>query len=258
MDLQRIKNLFVRGFYKVRKKTKIYGKLDYAKYPLFVYGGIRWFSCSKEPETVEWIENFRKDDIVYDVGSNIGAYSLIMSKYAKQVYAFEPAIFNFNILTKNILYNYSKGFIENNITPLNIALSSKKSMNDFNYNSMVDGSASHVYGRNINAEGKAFRPVFSHKLLSVSIDDFITDFKAPVPNSIKIDVDGNELSILEGASETLKDKKLRSLLVEINQELKEGQTSIKLIEENGFVKSKVKTKNPRIFNYIFNRPEDAG
>jgi hypothetical protein len=35
---------------------------------------------SKEPETIEWIENFNKDDIFFDIGANIGLYSCYAAK----------------------------------------------------------------------------------------------------------------------------------------------------------------------------------
>src|SRR5262245_25440744 len=55
---------------------------------------LRLRSCYKEPETVEWIEKFvRENDVFYDIGANVGAYSLIASRFANgkaTVYAFEP------------------------------------------------------------------------------------------------------------------------------------------------------------------------
>ena len=35
---------------------------------------------TKEPETIEWINNFKKKEILYDIGANVGIYSLFASK----------------------------------------------------------------------------------------------------------------------------------------------------------------------------------
>ena len=59
------------------------GELDYPEHKLLLCDNVRIASCAKEPETVHWIETFSKDDTVFDIGANVGAYTLIMSLYAK-------------------------------------------------------------------------------------------------------------------------------------------------------------------------------
>lgn len=220
--------------YKLSKASSgmgMYGQMDYEKHKLLVFNAIRWGSCRKEPETVEWIETFGKGDVAYDVGACVGSYSLIMSKYAREVYAFEPAVFNFNILTKNILHNLEEGLIENNIYPMNVALASKTEMGTFNYQSLKDGSSLHSLGNTLNTHG-AFTPVLSQKMLAIPIDGLVSIFGAPLPNHIKIDVDGNEKDVLRGASETLKDRRLKSVLVEVYGSTKDEV--VRMMEGNGF------------------------
>ena len=44
----------------------------------------RIYSCAKEPEMEEWFENyFKAGDAFYDIGANVGAYSLISAKLFK-------------------------------------------------------------------------------------------------------------------------------------------------------------------------------
>ena len=58
---------------------------------------------TKEPETLEWIDTFRKKSVFWDIGANIGLYSCYAVKRADcQVYAFEPSVFNLELLTKKI------------------------------------------------------------------------------------------------------------------------------------------------------------
>ena len=50
-------------------------------------------SCKKEPETIDWLtDNLRDGDIFYDVGANVGAYSLVAASINDniKVYSFEP------------------------------------------------------------------------------------------------------------------------------------------------------------------------
>ena len=57
---------------------------------------------SKEPDTIQWIENFRKDEIFFDIGANIGLYSCYAAKKGIKTFSFEPSVFNLEILVKNI------------------------------------------------------------------------------------------------------------------------------------------------------------
>ena len=66
---------------------------------------VKTFS-TKEPETLNWIENFGNEGPFYDIGANIGLYSLYYAKiFGNQVYAFEPNYQNLVNLTKNINLN---------------------------------------------------------------------------------------------------------------------------------------------------------
>ena len=63
-------------------------------------------SNQKEPETAAWIETeLRAGDVLYDIGANVGAYSLIAwaaSGGQSKVYAFEASFSTFESLCRNI------------------------------------------------------------------------------------------------------------------------------------------------------------
>lgn len=61
---------------------------------------------SKEPETLEWIDSFLEGSILWDIGANIGLYSLYAAKKMNcRVWAFEPSVFNLELLARNIYEN---------------------------------------------------------------------------------------------------------------------------------------------------------
>ena len=96
--------------------------LDYDKQDIYLYissnaeKNIRLKSCKREPQTVDWIENLPDDSVFFDIGANIGSYSLIAASQNKigkrvSVYSFEPHYANYFSLVKNIRYNNLEEFI---------------------------------------------------------------------------------------------------------------------------------------------------
>ena len=62
--------------------------------------------AKKEPETLSWIESFDKGSVLWDIGANIGLYSLYAAKVRNcNVVAFEPSVFCLEFLARNIWLN---------------------------------------------------------------------------------------------------------------------------------------------------------
>ena len=172
---------------------------------------VRLRSCEKEPETVNWIQQtIQPGDVLYDIGANVGAYTLIAAHASEQqavIYAFEPGYNTFPHLVDNIMYN---GYNEI-ITPFQIAFGARTILNAFGYSTSDAGGAQHP---GIRYEGHESQ--LQHTVLTYSLDDFIRLFKLPPPTHLKIDVDGSEMDILRGATKTLEAFPPRWLLIEID------------------------------------------
>ncbi len=60
----------------------------------------------KEPETISWLRSFEKDSVFFDVGANVGLFSIFSSLVnGSRTFAFEPSSTNFLSLVKNINLN---------------------------------------------------------------------------------------------------------------------------------------------------------
>ncbi len=60
----------------------------------------------KEPETLEWIDRFQSASVFWDVGANVGTYSCYAARRScSKVFAFEPSVFNLELLARNIVLN---------------------------------------------------------------------------------------------------------------------------------------------------------
>ena len=210
---------------------------------------------TKEPETIEWINGFASGDVLWDIGACVGVYSLYSALRDIKVVSFEPSSVNYYLLNKNIEINK----MSKRISAYCIAFNDKTEIDSFYMSSTEGGSASHSFGQAVDWEGKEFVPTFIQGMIGISIDDFVSLFSPPFPNHIKIDVDGIEEKIVKGAVNTFADLRLKSLLVEIDNE-KESKDIIKLIEGLG-IKFCEKRHSPRydnskysgVYNYIFRR-----
>src|SRR5262245_45216455 len=61
---------------------------------------------TKEPCTLEWIETFSADDVLFDIGANVGMYSIWAAATRRcRVIAFEPEALNYALLNRNIEAN---------------------------------------------------------------------------------------------------------------------------------------------------------
>jgi FkbM family methyltransferase len=171
---------------------------------------------SVETELIDWIRQYVKPgDVFYDIGANVGAYSLYVAKHHKgkvKVYAFEPAAVTIPLLIHNIVHNGCTGLIK----PMTFPLSAKPALATFNYNmKMTPGFAQHSFGEAIDVQGKAFKPVFQEFLVSASLDQLVAEYHIDPPNHIKIDVDGLEQEILGGGANVLISGAVKSLFFEV-------------------------------------------
>jgi len=189
---------------------------------------------TKEPETIEWIDSFIKGDLLWDIGANIGCYSLYAAKKDISVVSFEPSAANFFILQKNIELNQ----FDKKIQAFCLALSDISETGYLNMSTIEMGGAISTFGNTMKRFDYAdhSRDVkFSQGMISFSIDEFIRYYHIPVPNHIKIDVDGIENKIIRGAKHTLNDKNLKSLLIELDFNQSEyNKEIISILEESGF------------------------
>ena len=170
---------------------------------------------TKEPETLSWIESFEREDSLFDIGANIGIYSIYAAKRGHKVVAFEPESQNFGLLNRHISLNN----VDNLIEAFGISIFDKFLVSNLNIskgNEILEYGGSHnSFHDPTNECGGKFLPSRKQGCIGMPLDDFI-DIYGFIPNHIKIDVDGLEDKVLNGCKNALNHASLKSLLIELS------------------------------------------
>ena len=236
-----------------------YGKIRY-----YCFGWLPlWRSqtlFTKEPEMIEWIDSMKENEIFWDIGSNVGLYSIYAGLKGMNVFAFEPSALNTFLISKNIELNNLK----DNVSLFAIAVSDKNEFGYLNMTSTDLGGALNEFNsgdiESVHAGSEVRDVVFKQGMFSYSIDELISKYDFVIPNYIKIDVDSIEDKIIYGGDKTLSNSQLKGIFIELDESEERTEKVIDYLKERGLsLKEKrhadmfIGTKYETQFNYIFER-----
>ncbi|CAN5507047.1 hypothetical protein BH10BAC1_BH10BAC1_07690 [soil metagenome] len=202
-------NLYKKGTIRKAKREGIHYILDISDYQHWlIYFGVN------EDRPSGLFELVKTGDLIIDIGANIGQTAMTFAKLGGEnsmIYGFEPDPVNFLIAKENLKQNKFK-----NIHYFNVGLGSKKEELSLKINSPQNRGGNRI-DRNRSEES------FTIKI--ESLDDLIAQLNIENVNLIKIDVEGFEKEVLEGAIKTIK-KFSPTLFIEIDdRNLQEQETS---------------------------------
>jgi FkbM family methyltransferase len=172
----------------------------------------------REPEVLDWIDGFEKDCTFFDVGAGFGTetlYAALKSEGPKKIVSFD--------LSLESSFNLAYNIMLNNITNVDqyyLALSDETKLVSFSEPTQYFFVA-----------GRQKYDFLTYKTLSISTDKFI-EMTNVFPDYIKIDVDGAEQDVIAGMRETIKDIRLKSVVIEVS-EASEAEIK-KVFEKAGF------------------------
>lgn len=199
---------------------------------------INGFSCEFYTETFEEIRHFypiygerdeladllselQPTDTFYDIGAHVGIYTCFASQIIDegQVVAFEPVQPNVDRLGENLRMNNASADIHS------VALSDESNWIEIDIDSNLPGTIGHLTK---DAAEK------SDSVNMVIGDDYIQENNIPIPDVIKIDIEGAECKALRGLEDSLDDCRL--IYCEVSNALqKYGDTEEELV---GFLREK--------------------
>jgi len=175
---------------------------------------LNFFLGTYEPEqTAAFLETVNAGDVVYDIGAHCGYYALLASGLVGQgmVFAFEPSPGNVRQLRFHCEANQCA-----NVTILETAIS------DYSGNARFDNQAGSGVGH-LSATGAIEVPV-------TTLDALVA--RLPLPTVIKIDVEGEEVAVLEGARQVIAKTKPAIFLSTHGDDLRER--CLRFLQEFGY------------------------
>lgn len=181
---------------------------------LLLQNTIEYFQ--EQTQLQRFIENLVPGDIVWDIGANIGSYSIFSAKKidnAGHIYAFEPESGVYSILKRNIRLNKIR-----NVTPIPVAIGDFDGETDL-YVSGTDtvhsmGDHSLIQRPETSRSKKKVRKIKLRTGQAV-----VQQWQVPPPTAMKVDVEGAELKVLNGMGEILSKPTFRLLLCEVHPTL---------------------------------------
>ena len=215
--------------YYVKKLSSKFVEIKFEKNKVkFLNSSIKTFHriksiYTKEILTIDWIKKFKKNSVFWDVGANIGIFSLYAALVPKvRVLSFEPMPSNY----KNLCVNISINNLSDNIVPFCLVLNDKNIFSNLYVKWLEEGFSGTSFRRQLEISHKNGLNI---KQFGLNIDTLVYKLGLPSPNYLKIDIDGNDFLVLKGAKKVLKNKKLKSIMIESpNQNLKNAEKKIKI------------------------------
>jgi FkbM family methyltransferase len=165
-----------------------------------------FFDGYYERPLIDWLKrNLHPADVLWDIGANIGAVTLVAARHCRRVVAFEPEWRALELLTKHVGAN---GIGNVTIVPRALADSTGTAV-------LHGGPANNLGMGTLAPQGtNRARPASLATVPTITADDFVRDHPDLRPTILKLDVEGAEHLVLSGAAELLLSQTLRAVVFE--------------------------------------------
>jgi FkbM family methyltransferase len=211
-----------------------------------------------EPQVEKaYLDLLSPGDVVYDVGANIGWYSLLAARAvgpSGSVMAFEPSLENAVLAQRNAVVN---GLA--NITVVPAALTDEEGWMTFIQKGSLEGrlekddseeqARRKANRRIVGVSGRTLVPI-------TTLDSWLARTGRPAPTLVKIDVEGAEVGVLRGMEQTLRNMR-PMLIVELHGTRDEVADQLDSLDyEHSAIERDVPTREAPWWAHVLARPAE--
>ena len=206
---------------------------------------------NRETEVLDFIDRIEAGQVLYDLGACEGRFALYAALRGVRCYAFEPERMNFKALTENRALNGDRA--ERLLMPLNYAVGESNHHSKIKIGQPWAGGHHRVLADVTGRVDLDFNFVEEQPVEVVALDAFVEARNLPAPDYIKVDVDGSELSFLNGGRQTLASPGLRAIIFELLERDAGYQEVVGFLGALGFALGERHEVEPGLFNVLFER-----
>ncbi len=172
------------------------------------------FAEVERAEQIFYLEYLRQGMTVFDVGANVGELTLLFSRFVGGgfVHAFEASSSTFKRL--ELVCDAAQ---RRNVVLNHLALSDKSGSIRLHIYEDAYLSFNSQAVRPLKHPGLDFEPIGIEETPATTVDDYCESKKIERIDLLKIDVEGAELQVMQGARRMLKSKRIRCLTFEFGQ-----------------------------------------
>ncbi len=204
------------------------------------------FARVERAERIFYLEYLREGMIVFDAGANVGELTVLFSRFvgdAGKVHAFEASGQTFKRLATVCEAMNARNVVLNNLALSDTNGSIKLHVYDEQLSSFNSAAA-----RPLKNYGLDFEPVGIEETRATTVDDYCEQQKIERIDLLKIDVEGAEFQVLQGARRMLAAKRINCLTFEF------GQTTFDMHNDPAEIENYLIQMNYKIRNIVAGDP----
>jgi FkbM family methyltransferase len=195
------------------------------------------------------VRRMRPEDVVFDIGAYHGVWAVLLARHARQVVAFEPNPGTFLVLLETIAVNRAGNV---SACPLAIGGASRTEQ---------------LWGTGSGASLRSGQHTRSSTRVQVETLDAFVDRRPPLPDVLKIDVEGAEHQVLSGAGRCLAHARLVCIELHFDELPKFGGSQAMvddLMAGAGFVEiarsrpARLGGEDPSRLHVVYEKKSEAG
>lgn len=206
-----------------------------------------------ETENLDIIDQLPKGAVMFDLGACEGRFSIYAGLRGVKVFSFEPEKRNFATLEQNVHLNQQN--FELSVSLYNVGVGKEKGVLKMGVGQPWAGGHQKVVQNEFGRSDLNFEFSEIQEVKIIALDQFMEEEGLPLPTYLKVDIDGSEMSFLEGAKKTLSRAEVEILLFELDTQDQYFREMLFLIEGFGFKEiNKHQIPNePHLFNFEFRK-----